>query len=321
MMESRTRRLLELRLVTLFVTEISSTLPGAYIPENLQRWMVDVPQMALEHEPLLHALLSLSILYIIVTGKVVSLSSEDLLTYRTSYLEMMLTQHRQFLDTLNAENAECISYTSILLSTDALACLRDRVLQPYEPPCSWLHMSQGTKSVVGTALGLASGNPLSKLYSQHQSAFSIWDPAVLRSEANMQHFPHLLNLFNATDNEKDLEAYTDALCFIAAADVARMAGEHPNVLARRVVMFPCYVMPRFVQLVTMREPRSLAILAHLFGLAMCVGDCWFIGDAAWREIMAIEAFIGPEWQDRMSWPLKMARLKLDTFPLSRAGDG
>ena len=128
MVESQTRRLLELRLVTLFATEIFGSLPGAYIPEYLQRWVVDVPQMASEHEPLLHALFSLSILYIIITGKVVSVSSEDLLTYRALCLEMMLAQYRQFLDALNAENVECILYASILLSTDALACLRDRAL-------------------------------------------------------------------------------------------------------------------------------------------------------------------------------------------------
>ena len=305
------RHLLELRLILLFTTEISRTLPSTYQSENLQRWTINVPLMALDHEPLRYALFSISILYILLTKKEVPVPLEALLAYRAEYTEGTLTHHRQALDVLNADNADQSTYTSALLAADALACLRDRPLDPYEPPNSWLQMSQGAKSVAGTSIGLVQGNPRSGVYSLHHTASSICDRSFLRSEANRSRFSYLLHHFDPSEDKDDAEVYTDAACFIAAADIAREAGEQPFALARRIIIFPCFMSPRFVQLVSLRRPRALAILAHLFGLALCVGDCWFIGKTPFREIMAIERFLGSEWRDYMAWPMDMIQTKLN----------
>ena len=309
------RRLLELRLMLLFTTEISRTLPSTYQSENLQRWTTDVPLMALDHEPLRYALFSISLLYVLLTKKDFPVPVETVLAYRAEYSEGTLTRHRQALDVLNADNADQSTYTSALLAVDALACLRNRPLDPYEPPNSWLQMSQGAKSVAGTTLGLVQGNPRSGVYSLHHTASSICDLSFLCSEANKSYFPYLLHHFNPSEDNDDAKVYTDAACFIAAADIARKAGEQPSVLARRIIIFPCLINPRFVQLVSLRSPRALAILAHLFGLALCVCDCWFIDETPLREIMAIERYLGSEWRQCMAWPMDMIRTKLNKEPL------
>ena len=311
--EGETRRLLELRLLGLFINQVSGTLPSSYQTDERQRWAVDAPNMALQHEPLLYAIFALTILYIVVNKTDVPFSTDELLMYRARYVEATLVQHRRALDQLTGDTADCITYTAALLSTDALACLRDRVLEPYEPPHSWLQMSQGTKSVSETTLGLVQGNPLSGVWSLHHSASIIWDPSAMRSAANRSRFPYLLQGFDATDDDTaaDVDAYMDAVCFIAAADIAREAGEPHRVLARRINIFPCFVASRFVQLVTARKPRALVVLAHLFGLALIVSDHWFIGNTPFREIIALDRYLGPEWRDCMVWPMDMVQRQVN----------
>ena len=282
---------------------------GTHNTDNLRRWTVDVPHMALDCEPLRHAMFALSILYIFSCskGKDNSQSSENLETWRARYLEAAFAQHRQALDHLDASSADRTSYTSMLLMLDALACLQERPLEPYEPPHLWLQMSQGTKSVAGTTVALAQGDPRSKLYSHHNSAFNVWDPMALSSDANKRRFPYLMHGFAETDDAGDWEIYMEAVCFVGSADIAREAGEHPNLLARRVLIFPCFVEPRFVQLVSLQKPRALAILAHLFGIAMRANDCWFLGKTPAREIAAIDKCLGHEWRELLVWPMQLIR--------------
>ncbi|KAJ5379210.1 Zn(2)-C6 fungal-type DNA-binding domain-containing protein [Penicillium cosmopolitanum] len=111
----------------------------------------------------------------------------------------------------------------------------------------------------------------------------------------MQHFPYLLRQSHDTVSDEDWQAYTDA------------SGEHPNVLASRVVFFPTYIKPRFLQLLVMLRPRSLAILAHIIAISSSVKNCWIIARTPFREINAIHEYLGPEWSQYTEWPMDLVR--------------
>lgn len=305
--ETQARRLLELRLLQLFVTKVSHTLPGSFLLENRQKWINDIPQLAIDHEPLLHAMFSLTISYITTTNQDFPLSKQELLIHRAHYLGSALKQHRQSIRDMKSESAAQTAYTAILLSTDAISDLRNRSLDPYGPPLSWMKMNQGAHTVLLSAIQLGKFEICFNSYSKSNCTSGNFDMSGLRSEANMQYFPYLLRLFHDTVSDEDWQVYTDAVCFIAAADIARESGEHPNVLASRVVFFPAYIKPRFVQLLTMLRPRSLAILAHLIAISSSVKNCWIIERTPVREINAIHEYLGPEWSQYTEWPMNMVR--------------
>jgi hypothetical protein len=98
-----------------------------------------------------------------------------------------------------------------------------------------MKMNQGTHTILLSAIRLGMLNNV--LSGQNKAPHNIFNISELRAEANMQHFPYLLRQSHDTVSDEDWQAYTDAVCYIVAADISRQSGEHPNVLTSRVV-FP-----------------------------------------------------------------------------------
>jgi hypothetical protein len=88
--------------------------------------MNDIPLLAVDHEPLLYAMFSLTISYITITNEEFPLSTRELSIYKAQYLGSALKQHRQSIREVKADSAAQTVNTSVLLSNDAIADLRNR---------------------------------------------------------------------------------------------------------------------------------------------------------------------------------------------------
>jgi hypothetical protein len=196
--ESRDRRYLELRLLHLWTTEVCQTLPGGYDPQNLETWAHDVPKIALEYEPLLIAIFSITLFYIIFSGSQVDMEEEELLAYRAKYFEAALRHHRQALGSMDHRTANGASFTSVILIFDAFASLRERWTQPidpdmpYKPPTEWLQMCRGARNVSALGLRLIGEDSDSSFGIMARRAISFADPELIYTEANRARFAHLL---------------------------------------------------------------------------------------------------------------------------------
>ncbi|KAL7917649.1 hypothetical protein ACQKWADRAFT_26928 [Trichoderma austrokoningii] len=307
--ESRHRRYLELRLLHMWTTEVCHTLPGGYDSQNLKIWAHDVPKIALGYEPLLTAIFSITLFYMIFSGSQVDMAEDELLAYRAKYFEAALRHHRQALGSIDHRTANGASFTSIILIFDAFAGLRERWTQPpdsntsYKPPTEWLQMCRGARNVAALGLRILGQDSDSCFSIMARGAVAFTNPAVIYSEASRARFAHLLP--PVADKSQDDEAYTTAVAYIGSVAAAKEAGEDPLKVARRVTIFPIILHDRFLVLIDMLSPRAMVILAHYFALLCTLDFLWWIGDYPKKEIEAINNSLSSEWRGMMEWPLQV----------------
>ncbi|KAL7783811.1 hypothetical protein V8C37DRAFT_396810 [Trichoderma ceciliae] len=309
--ENRGRRYLELRLLHVWTIDICPTLPGSYEAQNLKIWSSDVPKLALDYDPLLSAIFSLSLLHMIFSESQVGLTKDELFAYRAQYFEATLRHHREAIGSMDHHTADSVGFTSIILILDAFASLRERRIQPhtlYKPPTEWLQMCRGVRSVFGFGLRIVGKDPDSALSMISKGAACFVDRDVVFSEANGARFAHLLSgdADEIRDND-DNEAYEAAVTYIGSIAAGKEAGEVPLIVARRLTIFPVVIPGHFITLLDMLRPRAMVILAHYFALAFTLNGLWWIGDSPAKEIEAIKANLGDEWSGMMEWPMQMLR--------------
>lgn len=312
--ESRDRRYLELRLLHMWTTEVCQTLPGGYDPQNLKIWSIDVPKIALDYEPLLTAIFSISLLYMVFSNSRVGIAEDELFAYRARYFEATLRHHRKALGSMDHRTANGASFTSIILIFDAFASLRERWIQPihpnmpYKPPTEWLQMCRGARKVAALGLDMIGEDSDSSLSAMAKGAAPFIDPEIIYSEASRARFAHLLpEKAGKCQDGVDDEVYIRAVAYIGSVAAAKEAGEAPLTTARRLTIFPIILHSRFLTLIDMLSPRAMVILAHYFALLCPLNELWWIGNCPEKEIEAINAHLSSEWQSMMEWPLQVLR--------------
>ncbi|KAF4462932.1 c6 zinc finger domain [Fusarium albosuccineum] len=300
--ESRERRYRELRLLHVFLANICPHTSGTHLPVLHKTWTNKVPQLALEHESLLNAIMALSCLYLLVEAKD---DDAELQLHRANYLEATVQQHRENLADMTESNADAACFVSVLLTMDAFASLRSRPLEPYEPPLHWLQMSRGLAGVFKQALRLLKNHPDATMRPLVDTTLLYVKPDVVFCKTNREGLEHLLEFQEGEiEGEDDVNAYQKLVSFIGSVILARRAGEDPKMISRRLTSFAVLVPPRFIGLLRLQRPRALILLAHYFALANCIAYTWWIGPSPGREVRAIQAQLGDEWQALMSWPMK-----------------
>ena len=304
--ETRSRRQRELRLLHIFIAEICSTLPGT--AQNQHTWLVEIPKLAFQYDPLLNAILGLSILYLSATEQHDVLQElDDARVHRANYLEATLQEHRKALDQFGPSTAEAASFTSVVLSVDSFASLRERVLEPYEPPAAWFQICKGTRDVTRLALQIARASPYPKSYilSILESSDGLWEPDLLFTDSNCARFPLLTSYRdNEVVGDTDKTVYYATASYIGAMQCAMEGGEPSSTTIRRFILFPMLIPPRFIELTIAAVPRALVILSHYFALGALVREYWWVGDTPRREVGAIATYLGPEWEKFLDWPLQ-----------------
>lgn len=311
--ESRERRHLELQLLHTWTVEVSKTLPGSYEAHYIKIWSTDVPRLALNYEPLLNAIFSISLLYMVFNRSEVEFTEDQLLAYKAKYFEATLRHHRQALGSMDHQTATAAGFTSIILMHYAFASLRERWIQshvPYKPPTEWLQMCRGVRNVIELGLDMVGKDSNSSLIIMANAAEDFYKLEIVYSEANRARFAHLLSAHpDNSQDDADNEAYATAVAYIGSIAAGIEAGEVPLKVARRLAIFPIILQSRFLTLLDILKPRALVILAHYFALVYTLDGMWWIGNSPEKEIEAIKANLSDEWYDMMEWPLQVLRAR------------
>ncbi|OAQ74195.1 Zn(2)-C6 fungal-type DNA-binding domain-containing protein [Pochonia chlamydosporia 170] len=307
--ESRDRRYREMRLLHYFTVKVTRTFPGYFLPEVKTIWTEDVPVMAMEYEPLLNAIMALSIQHMVFMDTTSGiLQPNQLASQGAKYLEATLQEHRRAIGSLDRTIADPASFTSVILALYAFANLRERTFEPYIPPVPWLQMCKGVMNVFRITMAFVRNDPTAKINVVNQSSSAFVEPSVIFCEAHRNRFPYLLiSQPRESDTEEDQEAYSSTACLIGALLTAQEGGEPSVTTWRKVVIFPILFPMRFVDLLSLRRPRALVILAHYFGVASKFDSVWWVGDSPRREVLAIAEYLGSDWQYQMAWPMEAIR--------------
>ncbi|ROW10383.1 hypothetical protein VMCG_02021 [Cytospora schulzeri] len=302
----------EMRALHHFTVATARTLPGTHNPRLLECWSINVPRLALDHEPLLNALIAISALHMINTASKESDHIDPgLLACRTTYLDAALRTHRQMLDQPSPETVDAACFTSCLILIDAFAMLQDRKIDPYEPPVRWLRIAQASRYVFQTFYPMVRANPNSTFMDIIGTASTnMYTPSALFSESNAQKLPYLIRqscLDTADPDESHdpeiQDAYQKTTGCIGSIVSAVEAGEPTMALCRRLMTFACFLPAKYSDLVEAGKPHALVILAHFFALSVRAKELWWVGNMPYREIHAIRDQIPSNLQHLMEGPL------------------
>jgi len=303
-LESKSRRLLELRLLTNYIDRTSKTF-GACQHEDVRRaWSIEAPKLAIQHDNLLYQILSMSALHLLRSEP----DNPELVVARQTYHGLALREHRRAVAKLNLHNADAVSCTSSLVFMDAFASLQERSMEPYTPPMEWLQLARGAGSIFAVGISALEG---SRVYdtavinaiSRHHQYFDNAD--VMFAAVNRKDLLGLLTQDIAGEpwDEETQQAYEKTLNYIGWVQLTIKDGEHMLGTCRRMMAFAVLAPKKFIEFVQEMRPRALVILAHFFALGSQLRDIWWIGDNVQREIKGIQQVLPPEWQPLMRQPL------------------
>ena len=316
--ETRSRRLLEHRLMQNYFFNLVGIFPVPSNPAWTNIFAKTVPSLALKHENLFYTLLAFSATNLLARGS----DNRELFDARQSYLVAAMCEQRAMVKTISMDTASPICLAAILILLNTFAMLQERVLEPYTPPLEWLQMGKGAGSILRMSIGYlrkhgdGSNSELLALANsppQIGTDESYFDPS-MRAE-----FDGILtqDMSSSGDewNDETRDAYERTLSYVGSIQKSLRRGEPVYVVARRIQAFPMVVPHKFVDFLAEQRPRALLILAHYFATVSQLNSLWWLGGGtdgteptAKREVDAILKKLPEEWQGHMIWPLDMVRL-------------
>lgn len=330
------RRLLELRLLHLFITTVVYTFPSSHTQAGVEVWSVGGVRLAFEHPFLLNAILALAALHVASepdngaasasaqgdrTGHpghlVTSIAGLTSLSYDFAdytkvhevYLNLVIGQQRDAVANINSGNANAIFLSTILLQYQAFRNSPGRQERTvYSPPLQWLRMAKAITSVAQTARPLIAKDSVMDFMAQQQNEPNLLDAQAIFSSNNYLGnavFEALLDFERYPEPSLDEDTkhlYERMMGFIGGCWRGILRQEESRVTIRRILALGPLCPARFIEFLEQRRPRALAILAHHFAMAKVVDDHWLFRGFAQREVRGIGGLLPESWQWAMEWP-------------------
>ena len=306
--ESRTRRMLELRLMQHFQVWGTKPFPNFAHAHVVTAWGEETPRMALRRDNLLYMMFACSATHLLQTNP----EESDIAVAADVYLGLALRGQGKAVAKLSIQNADPICFTGMLLLITSMAKLWKRRIEPgepYTPPMEWLRLGIGAGTVLAAAKEILKQDPSSKTWLL-TIAPPVFDTDVLFARENLKPFSRVLELENGHETPEMVEAYKKALSYIGYVWQAVDADEPVYNVAKKIVCFALWMPRAFMDCVEEGGPRALVILAHYFAIMARYPSVWWIGRTPKREIQAIADTLPLEYQKIMRWPLMMGGLTL-----------
>jgi hypothetical protein len=311
MPESRSRRLMELRLLHHMLVNVHGRIPKALATSW---WSAELPRLALRHDNVQYLLFTYSATHLL---RHVPHADPEVVAAQRLYMAQAMYEQRKAVANFTTKNSDAACFAALLLLLVSLANLGGRPLEPYTPPLEWLHLGNGAGAVFIAAQDLV---------ANHQQASSLeMGPEPPMKLKKITNYPTVLarNQVFAKENLRRFsavlgshseelgdavtrEVYENTLCLLGGIHDAIDAGEAFYLLGRRLVAFAIFAPRKFTHFVEEQRPRALVILAHYFALMAHGEPLWWVSNTPQREIEAIQKVLPAEWQDLIWWPLEVA---------------
>lgn len=324
-----------------YLLDLTSPFPVSPAEDWKKLWNKVVPRMSLQHDNILYAIFTSSATHLLRTNP----GDMDLFAARQSYLISALQEQRKEVANLTVDNADAVCFASLIILIASFAMLKERSLEPYEPPMEWLQLGRGAGTVIWRSVQAVEQADDETASRSHLLVVSSSYPRFGHDQSYFspemrQDFKGVLTqrLTSGDDDWDDdteggtRDAYEKALSYVGSIQRAIHNGEPTYAVARRIQVFALLVPPRFLDLVGMQRPRALVILAHFWATVAQVHGIWWLGDdttpvspnnrdagigispvagdsTAKREIRAIKGVLPEEWAGTMVWPLDMVGLR------------
>lgn len=308
--ESKTKRLLELRLLQNWITEISGASHTAQQnPAMNETWRREVPKLAVLHDNLLHAIFSASATHLLRAEP----GNLDLIAARQTYIGLASREQRHAVEHLDSTVFDAVCFSALIMVMNSFAMLQERELEQYTPPTEWLQMGKGAGVVFSILISCASQDDKPKIMAIVEGDSAVDD--TLFSQKSRIPFKSLLQPWvhgNSSEvwDDETREAYEETVSFVGSMLHGLDLNEPIHARSRRIIAFTLQIPPKFIDLVVAQEPRALVIFAYFWALCTKAEEVWWLGDTPKKELQGLQSIVPPEWQPLLQWPLSTAGLIL-----------
>ncbi|KAI0881993.1 C6 finger domain-containing protein [Annulohypoxylon maeteangense] len=304
--ESRSRRMLEARLMHQYVTETGLSI--AADERTLGYFSRLIPKLSFHSDALLYSMYCLAALNIArVYGDGELEDGAENVANR--YFSMAVREHNKEIFQVNKDTTDIVCLTSCLMRAAALIQIQTRNREPYTPPWQWLALTHTSTATFVEAYKQIGPDPNSVAFQLIRGTSHLHDNGKLPQSGDIQRLQHLLDRSKelSIDEEWDSEiqdGYERTLTYICNASRLSDAEGSSSSLFRMLLMFPMLADERYIKLVKKESPRALVVLAHYFALLSRFSDVWWVANIGADEVRAIANSLPEEWQGLLVWPLE-----------------
>jgi hypothetical protein len=294
----------DLRLLHHFTTVVALDLAHPLKPDTLRLWQQHLVELGFRHEFLLRGILAVAAYHIAYTSPT---SHEEFTLLASNHQSLALAQFQDALTAVSATNCHALFAFSCLIiiltfasspkSQPAAADFNTDVLQ-------WFHMLRGGKIVLDMFPDAIKQSFLKPLLDE----MAYTENTATHSIPGADRITDLFRVCNISSHERETsQAYTLAihtlLSTFTQASICRNRGDG-TILASLV--WPVSLPPRFVDLLSEKQPEALVILAHYCVLISWAQDSdWFISGWGRYMLETIRESVPESWHEHLKWPDEM----------------
>lgn len=260
--------------------------------------------MAFEYEPLLHTLLALGAAH---RSTLMPAEANSLRPIYHGYIDSALQRHRPVTSQLNENTNEAVCLNAVLISLYTLFLRSEPSTEPYQPPMLWLSMAHGIRTIMKSVIHqlVRNSSRICPLIFAQPTLWGKEQSCLYEGPLKPFHFLLEYRLDEEEMDEKDKEAYTGAVEYLERLYIAMETREPEFIIRKMFSGFPPVVSRDFIQLVSEKRPRALAILARLFAIGKTVENIWWLRGIPEKEIIGINGNMPVSWKWTMDWPLSL----------------
>ena len=297
--------IIDLKLLHHFTTVVAPELSTPTRPESLAMWQVHCVRLGFKHDFLLRGLLAVAA-YEMCYQRPDKRQEYHLIA--SNYQSLALASYRETLQDVNESNCHALfAFSCILIVMAFASSTKEQPSDFNSDVLQWFYLLRGANMV----LNMHADNIRCSFLKPLLDEMDTMKTTATYTIPNADRITDLFRLCGVSNHEREVsQTYTLAihslLSTFTQASVC-LNRDESTVLASFV--WPITLPPRFLDLLSEKQPEALVILAHY-----CVvifwgehSDTWFLTGWASYMLETIKRSIPESWQEHLKWPDEMIK--------------
>ncbi|KAJ8071189.1 hypothetical protein OCU04_001527 [Sclerotinia nivalis] len=260
-------------------------------------WRIEVPKVAMKQRFLMHSLFSVASLHIAFSQPE---NASIYIDRATRHNNIALREYRFKLHSITPENSSSLFTCSILL---ILVALNLAASSPYQGPRRAVEeitgifvLARGVRLVLPEMWDWVRESEIAPLFIGRELDDNIILP---KDVADAVELLEECNQLSA-DPGSDKEAYALAIQGLKTCFKYLLSKERDNGI---VLKWPVDVSQDYTELLSLRRPIALVILAYFAVILEEVRECWWTKGWGTQLIQEVSQVLGVEWEGLLAWPM------------------
>ena len=288
-----------------FTSVVALDLANSESPEATALWQVHAVKLGLKHEFLLRGILAVSAFHL---AYIYPARRAEYELIGTTHQSLGLTEFQSTLANVDETNCHALFAFSCLLIVLAFAAsTKDKSGDFTHDVLHWFYLLRGANMVLNMHHETIRCSFLKPLLDE----MAHMDNIAAYRFPDTEQITKLFRVCGSADHDKDTAQAIDLAIhsLLSTFIQASLLKTRGNATVLATFVWPINLSPKFLDLLSEKQPEAMVILAHYCVLINWaetnVDETWFI--AGWAKYMleTIKESIPNTWQEQLLWPIMM----------------